>query len=157
MILAFAHPGLVVPDLDAARDFYAAMFGFSVVGEECWADNPVVDEIIGSVGSASRGLMMAGHNCFLELFEYTAPPQGEVTPGQLGPHEPGIRHLAFYVDDCRAEFERLLSLGGQVLGDPRGGAVYCRDPFGNIVELCEIPADKEDPRELPGLSGLSGS
>lgn len=157
MILAFAHAGLVVPDLDAARDFYAAMFGFTVVGEESWKDNPVVDEIIGSSGSASRTLMMAGHNCFLELFEYSAPLQGEVQPESLGPHEPGIRHLAFYVDDCRAEYERLLSLGGQVLGKPRVGVVYCRDPFGNIVELCEIPDDKEDPRDLPGLSGLSGS
>ena len=28
MILAFAHPALVVPDLERAREFYEAMFGF---------------------------------------------------------------------------------------------------------------------------------
>ena len=123
MILAFAHPGLVVPDLDAACEFYSSMFGFSVISEEGWADNPAVDEAIGSTGSASRGLMMAGHNCYLELWEYSAPPQGDVQPQQLGPQELGIRHLAFYVDDCRAEYKRFLALGGQVLGKPRGGVV----------------------------------
>ena len=37
MILAFAHPGIVVPDLDKAIDFYSKMFGFKVIGNESWA------------------------------------------------------------------------------------------------------------------------
>ncbi len=154
MILAFAHPGIVVPDLEAASRFYAAMFGFRVIGEEGWKDSPAVDRAIGSRGSASRGLMMAGHNCFLELWEYSAPEQDAGAPGDRGPHQQGIRHLAFCVDDCELEYRRLLALGGQALGEPVGGVVYCRDPFGNILELCEIPVPQENPTTLPGVSSL---
>ena len=154
MILAFAHPGLVVPDLQRARDFYARMFGFREIGEEGWQDNAEIDAAIGLHGSASRGLMMAGHNCFLELWQYSAPQQECDVPSEHGAHELGLRHLAFYVDDCKKEFDRLLSLGGEVLGRPNNGVVYCRDPFGNIIELCEIPSADEDPTRLPGVSTL---
>lgn len=154
MILAFAHPGLVVPDLEAASRFYAAMFGFREIGPEGWDNNPDIDRAIGSRNSATRGLMMAGHNCFLELWEYLSPPQADGRPTDRGPHQQGIRHLAFYVDDCEAEFHRLLELGGQALGEPVNGVVYARDPFGNIIELCEIPAAAENPTNLPGVSSL---
>ena len=156
MILAFAHPGLVVPDLDAASRFYEAMFGFRVIGEEGWSESPEADRAVGLRGSATRGLMMAGHNCFLELWEYSAPPQSAPAPASLGAHETGIRHLAFYVDDCRAEYARLIELGGQALGEPMdvgGGiyAAYARDPFGNIIELCEVTSAKEHPTALAGV------
>jgi catechol 2,3-dioxygenase-like lactoylglutathione lyase family enzyme len=159
MILAFAHPGLVVPDLQRAREFYERMFGFRVITNEGWTDNPDVDRAIGSSDSASRGHLMAGHNCHLELWEFSAPEQQGPSPADLGPHEQGIRHLAFYVDDCRAEYRRLLDLGGQVLGEPvgddeHGWVVYCRDPFGNIIELCEIPTPDENPTKLPGVDRL---
>ncbi len=159
MILAFAHPGLVVPDLERARQFYERMFGFCIIGDEGWENDPAIDRGIGSSGSASRGYMMAGHNCFLELFEFSAPPQEGQSPGALGPHELGIRHLAFYVDNCRAEHQRFLNLGGGTLGEPvgddeHGWVVYCRDPFGNIIELCEIPTPHENPTELPGVDRL---
>ena len=100
---------------------------------------------------------MRGHNCFLELWQYSAPAQTCQAPGELQAHEMGIRHLAFYVDDCRQEYKRLLSLGGQTLGEPvgepgQGSAVYCRDPFGNIIELAEIPSAAEQPTVLPGVN-----
>jgi catechol 2,3-dioxygenase-like lactoylglutathione lyase family enzyme len=159
VILGFAHPCLVVSDVDAAREFYEKMFGFRLLSDEGWSNAPGVDVAIGSKHSSCRGYMLEGHNCHLEIFEFTAPQQAGPDPSSLGPHEQGIRHLAFYVDDCRAEYERLLSLGGNMLGEPVdiGGGIYtayCRDPFGNIVELCEIPTEAEDPRNLPGIKQL---
>lgn len=159
MILAFAHPGLVVPDLDQARRFYESMFGFRYFCDEGWAANPLADRAIGLNDSVCRGCTLAGHNCYLELFEYHSPAQSGPSPAALGPHEPGIRHLAFFVDDCRTEYRRLLQLGGEVLGEPVdiGGGVYtayCRDPFGNIIELCDVPTKAEDPRNLPGIDRL---
>ena len=157
MILGFAHPALVVPDLENARKFYEQMFGFETIGEEGWdAPNPIYDEGIGLVGSASKGYMLKGHNCFLELFQYSAPEQNGPDPKRLGAHEPGIRHLAFYVDDCRAEYDRLKRLGGLPLGEPVGSdedgfVVYARDPFGNIIELCEVPRQEEALTALPGV------
>ncbi len=118
MILGFAHPCLVVSDVDAARAFYEKMFGFRLLSDEGWSNAPGVDIAIGSKNSACRGYMLEGHNCHLEMFEFTAPQQTGPDPSSLGPHEQGIRHLAFYVDDCRAEYKRLLSLGGNMLGEP---------------------------------------
>jgi catechol 2,3-dioxygenase-like lactoylglutathione lyase family enzyme len=161
VILAFAHPCLVVPDLERARAFYQEMFGFTVLSEESWSDNPEIDLATGLVESACRGYMMKGHNCFLELFEFASPEVIEHEPYRPAANTPGIRHLAFYVDDCWSEYERLQSIGGMAMGVPagdseRGFAVYCRDPFGNILELCEIPSARESPIYLPGISCLAG-
>ena len=53
MILAFAHPGLVVPDLEKASQFYQHMFGFEVISTEGWKDSPEMDRAIGLEGSSS--------------------------------------------------------------------------------------------------------
>jgi catechol 2,3-dioxygenase-like lactoylglutathione lyase family enzyme len=160
VILAFAHPAIVVDDLERAREFYEKMFGFKVIGNEGWSDNDLLDRAIGSRGSSCKGYMMAGHNCCLELFEFESPPQEATVKTMAGPHEQGIRHLSFYVDDCQHEYERMLALGGSVLGEPvdiGGGihGVYGRDPFGNIIELCEIASPDEHPTSLPGIARLS--
>ena len=159
MILAFAHPGLVVPDLDKASLFYQQMFGFEVISEEGWKNSTEMDRAIGLEGSSCRGLMMKGHNCFLELFEFNSPSPENGPELNPDANSQGIRHLAFYVDDCKAEYKRLIDLGGIVLGEPAGDdqsgyAVYCRDPFGNIIELAEIPKPTESPLTLPGVSSL---
>lgn len=159
MILGFAHPGLVVSDLERARTFYEKMFGFRHFCDEGWQNNKTVDKAIGITGSACKGYTLAGHNCYLELFEFSAPDQAAASPADLGPNDLGIRHLAFFVDDCRAEYRRLLDLGGEVLGEPTDlgdgvYAVYCRDPFGNIIELAELPSKQEDLRNLPGVDKL---
>lgn len=160
MILAFAHPCIVVNDVELARKFYEQAFGFHVIGEEGWRNNSIIDRAIGSQSSSSRGYMLAGHNCFLELFEFDAPAKEGPTPFALGPHENGIRHLSFYVDDCRAEYDRCLSLGAKKLGVPAPkdsgvNAVYLRDPCGNIIELCEIQYPEEHPLLLPGITQLN--
>ena len=159
MILAFAHPGLVVPDLDKASRFYQRMFGFEVISKEGWKDSPDMDRAVGLRQSSCRGVMMKGHNCFLELFEYDSPSSKPASELNLNAASPGIRHLAFYVDDCKAEYQRLLDLGGIALGEPAGNdesgyAVYCRDPFGNIIELAEIPDPQESPLNLQGVCSL---
>ena len=159
MILAFAHPCLVVPDLEKASRFYHQMFGFEVISTEGWKDSPEMDRAIGLKNSSCRGLMMKGHNCFLELFEYDSPSDAAMSALNFNADAPGIRHLAFYVDDCKAEYQRLKNLGGIALGEPAGDddsgyAVYGRDPFGNIIELADIPNPSESPLNLPGVNCL---
>ena len=159
MILAFAHPCLVVPDLEKASRFYQQMFGFEVISNEGWKDSPEMDRAVGLKQSSCSGMLMKGHNCFLELFHFDAPASKATSPLDINAAAPGIRHLAFYVDDCKAEYQRLLDLGGIALGEPAGDdesgyAVYCRDPFGNIIELAEIPDPRESPLKLQGVCSL---
>jgi len=159
MILGFAHPAIVVPDLEKAHEFYEKMLGFSTVAEESWeADNEMFNLGVGLRGSAARYYMLKGHNCFLELFEFASPARTGPSPETLGAHELGIRHLAFYVDDVWREFERLKALGGIHMNEPVGNeelgwAIYCRDPFGNIIELCTPRDSSEELESLPGVIG----
>lgn len=160
MILGFAHPAIVVSDLERAVRFYCEAFGFRRFSSEheSWSDSPAIDAAIGAQGSTVVGCMLAGHNCYLELFEFTAPGQTGPDPGLLGAHERGIRHISFFVDDVVSEYQRLIDLGAQSLGTPQTQAgikaVYIRDPDGNIVELTEFPTPKEDLRNLPGIAAL---
>jgi len=156
MILAFAHPGLVVPDLEKAIDFYSKMFGFKVLSYENWEDSKAYDQAIGVKNSAAKGALLSGHNCHIEIFQYTSPGQTIDPPEKFFAHEMGIRHIAFYVDDPQKELDRMVALGGSAMGSlpEGGGAVYARDPFGNIIELAKIPSEDENPERLPGVSRL---
>lgn len=157
MILGFAHPCIVVPDADKAKVFYQQMFGFIVNSEEKWADARQVDAAIGVENSTVTGFMMKGHNCFLEIHQYLSPAPSTVDPSSLNANELGIRHISFLVDDCSVEAKRLVALGGTQIGEPvevADGiyAVYCRDPFGNIIEMCEPVTASENLTSLPGVS-----
>lgn len=153
MILGFAHPALVVDDLEGAIQFYSKMFGFREISREGWENNADIDKAIGLSGSSARGAMLAGHNCFLEIWQYDAPaPSQNYRPHDVDASVLGIRHIAFYVDDLKSEKSRFLDLGGQLLGDAEEAVVYLRDPFGNIIELAEIPCAAEHPAALPGIS-----
>jgi catechol 2,3-dioxygenase-like lactoylglutathione lyase family enzyme len=147
MIRGLSHVAICVPDLEAGRTFYERMFGFELLDTIEWPDgSEISDYVIGLEGSAARGYVMRGANCYLELWHYTAPaPQDN--PRTRGANDFGIRHIAFEVDDAVAEFDRLKSLGGIVMNAARRFpdvpemsdeiAIYCRDPFGNIIELLE--------------------
>lgn len=158
MIQGVSHFAISVPDLEKARDFYRDMFGFEVWQEESWeAPNEEYDHGVGLKNSAARGCIMIGINCYLELWQYESPqPQGN--PLERGANDYGIRHIAFQVDDVEKEFARLEKLGGIVMNRPaRNGiqqlAIYCRDPFGNIIELMEA-GDLFPPLEnLPAIRG----
>ena len=83
--------------------------------------------------------MLKGAEFRLELFQYRTPQHSDVDPGGLDAHELGLRHLAILVDDVVSELDRLIALGGSKINDPvqigAGMSVYCRDPFGTIIEL----------------------
>lgn len=159
MTPAFAHPCLVVPNLEIARKFYQAMFGFE---DMAGARNDAPSVYSGGTSTeipALHSCMMKGRNCCLELKEDTEFTTGNGAACFRDGHEPGIRHLTFYVDDCWAGYKRFLALGGFAMGIPTGDtgqgySVYCRDPFGNITELIEVPKQGETLHEPPEISSL---
>ncbi len=136
------HAGIVVDDLDAAIAFYSALLDMEVVERDHWRPgSDLHDQAVGLIGSGADGVMLCGSGSYLELWRYTAPEQVGDDPGQRGANERGIRHLALEVDDVPATLARVVALGGQKMGDPvevsddGAAAVYCRDPFGIILEL----------------------
>ena len=139
--LGLHHAGLVVPDLDQAIVFYCAVFGYTVLQRIDWdsADVDWPEKVTGVTDSKVRGVQLQGENGFLELFEWIRPKS---TDQPANANSYGITHLAFQVTDIMIVFERFLAAGGTAHGKPspvgKAIAIYCRDPFGNIIELLEI-------------------
>lgn len=134
-----------MPDLDAAVAFYGALLDMEVIERDTWrAPAPEADSAVGVEGSSADGVMLRGSGSYLEIWTYHAPSQVGDDPAERGAHERGLRHLAIEVDDVRAALDRVVALGGSVMGDPLdidddgAAAVYCRDPFGTILELMAV-------------------
>lgn len=149
MIIGFHHPGIVVPDLERARQFYCGGLGFQVIRNYGWDESfsETAEQVMGVAGTTAKCLLLKGQNCFLELFEYQTP-QSEGDPFARQASDHGIAHLCFQVIDIFTAFERVKSAGAVVHGEPvkvkEGYSIYLRDPFGNIIELAQIGADEAD-------------
>ena len=148
-IIGFHHPGLVVPDLERASSFYQEALGFEYVKETNWdrTASEFAQTILGVPGTAASCVCLKGPNGFLELFEFLSPdPVGD--PMSRRPCDFGIAHLGFQVTDIQTVFDRFVAAGGVAHGGPvavgDGYSIYCRDPFGNIIELMQLGADEPD-------------
>jgi glyoxylase I family protein len=146
MEATFHHFGIVVPDLEKASLFYQQALGFEELYRFDWKaeHSPLVERVIDIKSSAAHVVMLEGAGCHLELFEYSAPePRGD--PKSQRASDTGIAHLAFSFDDIDAAWQRFKDAGGVMHGKPvrlgRTMAIYCRDPFGNIIELMQ-PLDE---------------
>ena len=142
MIRGIHHVGLVVDDLDAAVVFYSSLLDMQIIERDTWrAPHSEVDSAVGLRGSSADGVMLRGSGSYLEVWTYHAPEKLGDNPADRGAHERGLRHLAIEVDDVRSALRRVVELGGSAMGDPLpiddngAAAVYCRDPFGTILEL----------------------
>lgn len=139
-VIGFHHPGIVVPDLEQGIQFYTQLLGYELYSQSSWSDdNDAFNQIVGLTGSAARFCMLKGKNSYIELFEYArksqAPAAAELPASSLG-----LRHICIAVRDVDVVLARCVKLGGAKINDPvsvPGGAtaVYCRDPFGNLIEL----------------------
>ena len=78
---------------------------------------------------------ISGH--VLELIAFKGQSGGEVKPLQ-----PGMAHVAFYVDDLDEALAKVEKLGAVRLGEitqfDEGRSVYVREPAGSFLELEEL-------------------
>ena len=135
------HVGIVVDDLAAATAFFVEL-GLKLQGE-----GPVeggwVDRVVGLEGVRAEIAMMEapdGHGR-VELAKFHAPssPGGD---GRAPANTPGIRHVAFAVEDIDAVVAGLRARGAELVGEveryeDRYRLCYVRGPEGIIVELAE--------------------
>ena len=135
------HVGIVVDDLSAATDFFLQL-GLELLGEGT-VEGHVVDRVVGLEGVRTDVAFLQtpdGHGQ-LEVIKFHAPPyQGENRDAQA--NAPGIRHLAFSVEDIDAVVAGLRGRGIELVGglelyEDSYRLCYVRGPEGIIVELAE--------------------
>jgi catechol 2,3-dioxygenase-like lactoylglutathione lyase family enzyme len=137
----FVHVGLVVEDLDETVGFLA------LLGFDC--DDPAVYsgewiERIISLENAKVEVVMARTPDGTDMFEVVrfhspSAPAQEPAPAA---NRPGLRHIAFTVDDVRGVVERVREAGWDTVGEIVNYEniyllCYIRGPEGLIVELAE--------------------
>jgi catechol 2,3-dioxygenase-like lactoylglutathione lyase family enzyme len=132
------HVGIVVDDLAAATTFFVEL-GLKLQGE-----GPVeggwVDRLEGVRAEIAMLETPDGHGR-LELTKFHAP-SGRGGDRHASSNTPGIRHLAFAVDNIDAVVASLRARGSELVGEVENyediyRLCYVRGPEGIIVELAE--------------------
>tara|TARA_R110001599_G_scaffold183999_1_gene377451 strand:+ start:2919 stop:3416 length:498 start_codon:yes stop_codon:yes gene_type:complete len=146
------HPAIVVPDLSGAIAFYEAALGGELIKQSAWDHGTEqFDALTGLKDSAAAFCLLRFGHSFLEMFEYDSSRRHDWRTSKAD--ELGIRHLAFQVNDLQIAEAKFIAAGGSTVGEAihvkgGGSARYCRDPYGNIVELL-VPGGKMPPLGEP--------
>jgi catechol 2,3-dioxygenase-like lactoylglutathione lyase family enzyme len=135
------HVGIVVDDLAAATKFFVEL-GLELRGESL-VEGRVVDRIVGLEGVRTEVafLRTPDGQGRLELIKFQAPmADGEDRPAPA--NTPGIRHIAFAVENIDAVLARLRVCGAELVGgleryEDSYRLCYIRGPAGIIIELAE--------------------
>jgi catechol 2,3-dioxygenase-like lactoylglutathione lyase family enzyme len=135
------HVGIVVDDLPAATEFFVEL-GLELQGEG-EVEGRSVDRIVAldEVRAELAMLRAPEGNVEIELVKFHSPP----TPtgdAHAPANAPGLRHLAFLVDDIDAVVAGLRARGTELVGElvryeDSYRLCYVRGPEGIIVELAE--------------------
>ena len=136
---AITHVGLTVPDVSTASRWYEQVLGFEPLGApaEVRTGNGhagrVAADVLGRGFAAFRQAHLAGANgVALELFDFDRAPEALR----------GLFHFCVVSPDVRRTAARIASHGGRqtsrvwrIFEDEPYLTCYCRDPFGNRIEL----------------------
>jgi catechol 2,3-dioxygenase-like lactoylglutathione lyase family enzyme len=135
------HVGIVVDDLAAATEFFLEL-GLELQGEG-QVEGRWADRVVGLEGLRTDIAMMQtpDGNGRLELAKFHSPP-GQGGDPQAPANTPGIRHIAFAVEDIDAAVAGLRARGAELVGEVERykdsyRLCYVRGPEGIIVELAE--------------------
>ncbi|MEX1142516.1 MAG: VOC family protein [Thermoleophilaceae bacterium] len=135
------HVGIVVDDLAAATAFFVEL-GLELQGEGS-VEGGWVDRVVGLEGVRADIAMLEtpdGHGR-VELAKFHAPSD-QGGDRHAPANTPGIRHVAFRVDDIDAVVAGLRARGAELVGDVERyqdsyRLCYVRGPEGIIVELAQ--------------------
>src|SRR4051794_6220627 len=140
-VTSFVHVGLVVEDLDETVRFLA-LLGFDC-GKPGTFGGEWIDRIIGLEDVTVEVVMARGPDGsdVFEVVRFQSPSAGAHEPAPAA-NRPGLRHIAFKVDDVRGVVDRVRDDGWDTIGEIVNFEntfllCYVRGPEGLIVELAE--------------------
>jgi catechol 2,3-dioxygenase-like lactoylglutathione lyase family enzyme len=140
-VTEFVHIGLVVEDLDETVRFLE-LLGFDC-GKPANYGGDWIERIIGVEDPKIEVVMAQGPdgNDVFEVVRFHSPSAvaGEQAPAA---NRPGLRHVAFQVNDLRSIIDRVRDGGWETIGEIVNYEnmfllCYVRGPEGLIVELAE--------------------
>jgi len=142
MIKGFHHAAISTADLSRCIDFYTNVIGGEVAWTFGWESGSAeADLVTGLANSAANAAMLKIGATFLEVFEFSSPPEPE-QQGTRPVNKHGITHICLEVVDIEGEYQRLKAAGMHFNCEPQqqdgSSMVYGRDPDGNVVELIEF-------------------
>jgi glyoxylase I family protein len=151
------HVNIVVADMARAEQFYGAVLGLRR-GFERLLEGEWIERVTGLPGARAFCVFYEPEEGGrVELLQYLSP-QGEPLPPNRLPHTPGLRHLAFEVEDLDALCERLRSAGITLISPPvvvpfpvagagRKRLCYFHDPDGVLLEVAEYRREQKKLRK----------
>ena len=147
------HVNIVVEDLERMIAFYRDALGLAVT-KRATISGSWIGAVVG-LGDVHADVAYLDFPVGprIELIRYNRPAIARPA-GVEKPNAPGLRHLAFRVDDIHASAEKLRAAGVTFFSDVQtvpdsqvtyaGGIrkrlVYFTDPEGNLLEMCEYKA-----------------
>ena len=150
MIESMDHVNIVVRDLEAMVAFYTDALGLTV-SKRATISGPWIQRVVGLADVEAEVVYLeAPAGARVELICYCNPTAAR--PAALDqPNTPGLRHLAFRVNDIDSITQTLRRAGANVhgqieqvpdaqvtyAGGVRKRLIYFNDPEGNLLEFCE--------------------
>jgi catechol 2,3-dioxygenase-like lactoylglutathione lyase family enzyme len=146
--IEFVHIGLVVENLEETVSFLE-LLGF-VCGKPARYGGDWIERIIGVEDPKIEVVMVQAPDGsdVLEVVRFESPSLGSAEHAPAA-NRPGLRHVAFKVDDLRGVIGRLSERGWGTIGEIVNYEdmfllCYVRGPEGLIVELAEKLGDATD-------------
>jgi catechol 2,3-dioxygenase-like lactoylglutathione lyase family enzyme len=137
----FDHVGVTVTDLEAAIAFFVGL-GLEVEGR-AFVEGDFIDTVTGIPDARTEIAMLRplDGGTRLELSSFVRPDHAPGSPSAMA-NEPGLRSVAFEIDDIEAAVERLAADGYGLVGgigeyESTWRMAYVRGPDGIIVSLAE--------------------
>ena len=137
LVVAIDHVGNAVPDLEAAKKWYATHLGFESLHQETNEEQGVEEAMVGPAGGGT-------------LIQLLAPLDESSTIAKfIDRNGPGLQQLAVRVTDIDAVAARLTGAGVRLLypeakrgtANSRINFVHPKDAGGVLLELVEPAAD----------------
>jgi len=151
--LEIDHVNIVVEDLERMVAFYRDALGLKETKRVTITGGWVAATVGLSEVHADVVYLDFAAGPRIELIRYNRPAPPVPRPARVDrPNAPGLRHIAFRIDDIDATVERLRRAGVEFFspdvqqvpdtqvtyaGGIRKRLIYFADPEGNILELCE--------------------